>query len=746
MLTTEQGRSVFSRAADVIHGLPLQSRRSSGRRVAGAWELLRRYRRSFLLTFVVGALACVLIATTLTPIYTAASVIVFDRNDTRPYEAVVEAQKQERDRSTMETELDVIRSRVFIGVVVDDLKLIEDPFYNTYLPSRAPIDEGSIHARLNWLVRSVSGQDDAEQLRRARNIPTSAQRDRAISKLLENFTVDRKGESLALSIKVDQTSAKRAAEVADAISREYVAWTSRLKDVATKTTVRYLQKQAEDLAASIAGRERQIAAFTGQNGLTFDPKDDLLRARTEQLNEQMTLARVDEAGAWAKANDAKQRLEGGRTDIGQVFTSELLTTLRTEEGRLQRLRGQLRTKFGSNHPLVVDAEAELTSNRKMITDEASRMVTELENTAQIATLRVKKFEDEVASLQERLKSRNLAEIKRRELERDLLSDQKRYDTIVLRLNQLNPDEEEAKPTAMIASFAEVPIAPSFPKPGFIIIAGLVGSSILAVLIVVMADALDTRLYQASTVEDLTGRPNIVHIPNFSRRGQASHNTCRIMLRDPDTSFSKTMRSLCLAWRTMDNSSGGRVLMIASPTNGDGKTMLSLAMSSTAKANGLRSVIVDLNRSARSAGGVSGLAASGDVDDAISVEREGLMSLVKVAPSFPFLDIVVARLALQDYGRLFDLLRKSYDLVIVDTASAAASEDAVWLSSHVDSVLVVVRPGKTNEQEVLDITQRFNLDNALLLGTVMNFSGKPLLSKRSKTRGWLATFWIRRTYA
>lgn len=747
MLTADHGSDVLSRVAESRVGLQPLARPSATYGTSETWELLWRYRRLLIAFLVIGTLISIVIAMALTPIYTATSVIVFDRNDSRPYEAVVEARRQERDRSTMETELDVIRSRVFVGLVVDALKLVEDPFYNTYLPPRRPATDDWLRARVTWAIGKITGRDDKEQARRARNITKNAQRDRAISKLLESFAVDRKGESLALSIKVNQISAERSAEVADAIARQYVSWTSRLKEVATTNTVEYLRKQAEDLALAITKRERDIAAFTGESGLTFDPKDDLLRARTEQLNEQLTLARVEEAGAIARAREAKRRLEeGGQKDVGRIFTSELLTNLRMEEGKLQRLHGQLTSKFGANHPMVTDAEAELASNQRMIADEAARIVKEMENTAQIATLRVKKFEEEVGDLQERLKGRNLAEIRRRELERDLLSEQKRYDAIVLRLNLLNPEEEEAKPTAMIASFAEIPVEPSFPKPVFIFLVGLVGSALIAVVAVVMADALDDRLYKSSTVEELTGRPNIIRLPDFRRGGLAVHDLHRTMLRNPDGLFAKSIRSLCLAWRTIDSASGGKVLMIASPASGDGKTTLSLSMAAVAKANGLRTIVVDLDPSPRGAGALAGFGPSGDFEEIVSADWDGFSSLVKVSPSYPFLEMVVARLALQDYGRLFDILRKSYDLVIVDTAATSVSEDAVWLSSYVDSILLVVRPGKTKQKQLLDIVQRFNLDSALLIGSVTNFHGKPPLLKRNLRYGWLTRFWPRRTYA
>ena len=742
MLTTDRASESYFRTTESRGASSGQLRPPRTYGMSDTWDLIRRHWRLLAFLLAVGGATSVIVAASLTPVYTATSAIVFDRNDTRPYEAVVEARQQERDRSTMETELDVIRSRLFMGIVVDALKLTKDPFYNTYLTKAGTVSDKKSRSWLEWMKGKVLGSGPAVQL----TIPDRAQRDRAISRLLSTFTVDRKGDSLALSIRVDQIKPKRAAVVANAIAEHYVAWTSSLKEVATKKTVKYLRGQADDLAISIANKEREIAVFTTKSDLTFDPKDDLLRARLVQLNEQFTLARVEEASAWAKVNESRQRrAANGEADVGKVFSSDLLTSLRTEGARLQRLHGQLTSKFGSNHPLVMDAEAELASNRSMISDEATRIMQELENVAEIATIRVKKFRDEVSLLQDRIRSRNLAEIRRRELERDLLSEQKRYDTVVLRLGILNPEEEEVKATAMVSSFAEVPVEPSFPQPIFILIAGLVGSALIALIAIIISDALDDRLYKPWEVEEVTHRPNIINIPNFRRSRQTTFELYRTMLRNPDSLFSRAMRTLCLAWRTIDGSPDGKVVMLCSVSPGEGRTTLALSMAITAKANGLRTVVVDLAPSSASAGAIAGLMHWQERGEVLSIQQDNLDCLIRVSPIRPFLDMIVSTLALRDYERLFTMLRRKYDLVIVDTMATSVSEDAIWLSSHVDSILMVARAGKTRERALLEAVQRLDFNSALLIGSIMNFYGRAPL-RYDLRHGVLGRLWRKKVFA
>lgn len=732
---------VRSRRYKSVSLQPAPAPRSYG--LSDTVEIFRRYRLLVIVVMASGAFLSVVTSLWLTPVYTATSAIVFDRNDTRPYEAVVEAQKQERDRSTMETELDVIRSRVFVGVVVDALKLADNPFYNTYLPKPPPVAQSWLQVPVVLFKRMLTGQR-----RKPTAISLTAQRDRAISTLLSTFTVDRKGESLALSIRVDQESPTEAALIADAIAQHYVTWTSSLKEVATKQTVTYLRKQADDLADSIGQKEREIAAFTAQSDLTFDPKDDLLRARMEQLNEQFTLARVDEAGTWAKVKEAKTRLdESGQEGVGKVFSSDLLTNLRVEEARLERLRGQLTAKFGTNHPLVIDADSELSANRRMISDEASRIMQELENAAQISTIRVDKFEEEVAQLQARMRGRNLAEIKRRELERDLLSEQKRYDTVVLRLGILNPEEEEVKATAMVSSYAEVPVEPSFPQPVFILISGIIGSALLSVTLVLVVNSLDGRIYTPEHVEEVTERPSLVTLPDYRGLWKPTYEFFRIMLRDPDSYFFRAIRTLCLAWRTVDRSSNCKVVMFASVGSGDGKTTLALSMAAIAKANGLRTVVVDMDRSTRSVSTICGIARSEVLGEmqAERAEQNVFENVIEVAQGYPYLDIVPSTLAVRDYDRLFDWLRARYDIVVVDTVAMSSSEDAIWVSAHVDAIFIVVRAGKTAERRLVDAIQRLNPDNAMLIGSILNFRGRPRWKPGTADGLWRLP-WVKRIFA
>lgn len=718
---------------------PSAARDASSYELAALFDFFWRHAKLILITVLSGTLLATIITLSLTKIYTASSTLVFDRNDIRPYEAVVELQKQERDKSAMETEMDLIMSREFLGFVVDDLNLMDDPYFNTKLSPEVQRDESSFWS-WRWSPRRAQAGPRRPTTAQAAQRPPSADpvnRDRVITRLSAAVSADRKGDSLAMTIFVQHPLALYAAEIANGVAADYVIWSTQMKELAAHATVDSLRTQAQDLVVSIAKKEREIAEFATRSDLTFDPRDDVLRARTEQLNQQFTLARVDEAGAWAKYNEAKGILaKTGIDSAGRTMTSELLGSLRTEQGRLERSRAQLASKFGKNHPQVIEVDAELASNRQVIEGEINRILQELENDAKVTTVRAQKFQEEVGRLQKQMQDRNLDEIRRRELDRDLLTEQKRYDAVVLRLGTLDPEKDEIKATARIASFAEVPIDPSFPRPSLLIPIGSLASLLLGLVGAIVVEAADGRVRTARTVEAIVNQPNYLSIPDLSATLKPDQTLYRSILADPRSPFARSMRSLCLGWKSQDAS---KVVMFCSPSAGEGKTTCAVGMATVAAMNGLRTVILDMDPGPTGATTMVGAPQRPFNLDLVVDGETDLLSISAQAPDFPFVHVLTSRLTLQDQERIFGELRRHFDLIVVDTPAAENDDDAVWLASHVDAVLVVAAAERTNEKDLLDLVERLTTSRARIIGSILNFAGVYRTRPIWKTAlGWLKT--------
>lgn len=69
--------------------------------------------------------------------------------------------------------------------------------------------------------------------------------------------------------------------------------------------------------------------------------------------------------------------------------------------------------------------------------------------------------------------------------------------------------------------------------------------------------------------------------------------------------------------------------------------------------------------------------------------------------------------------LIDELRKKYDYIFIDTPPVAAVIDAAVISKHTDGAIVVVRPGSTKKEDLLNVVSQLEFADAKVIGFILN---------------------------
>ena len=291
-------------------------------------------------------------------------------------------------------------------------------------------------------------------------------------------------------------------------------WSRETKLKAMSEAVNFLRERATQIAARIARNETEITVFSRLHDLASDPRDDTLRQRIDQTNTQLTTARVELATASAQ-RELAQKVLGREVDVeGTPLNSALLTSLRADRARAMRERAQHASNLGSNHPEVVSGDSEVASIDAMIETEIRRVVDELGGRQRVIEQRMSRLETQLTELQDGVRLRARAEIRMRELERDLLADQKLHDLVVARLGSLDPYTEIAKPSARVVSAAAVPTKPSFPQSRRIFFGGVVGSVVLAIVLALALESVDVRVRSGQRIGQLVQLPHLADIPRL----------------------------------------------------------------------------------------------------------------------------------------------------------------------------------------------------------------------------------------
>ena len=128
------------------------------------------------------------------------------------------------------------------------------------------------------------------------------------------------------------------------------------------------------------------------NQLASDERDDLVRKRIDEMNTQLTSARVELAGIRASREQGRRVIAGTGDLEGTALKSPLLTTLRGERAVLVRERAQFASNLAAGHPQIVETDAQLASVAAMIDAEIQRIVDDLAGEEKVVNNRVQQLE------------------------------------------------------------------------------------------------------------------------------------------------------------------------------------------------------------------------------------------------------------------------------------------------------------------------------------------------------------------
>jgi capsular exopolysaccharide synthesis family protein len=173
---------------------------------------------------------------------------------------------------------------------------------------------------------------------------------------------------------------------------------------------------------------------------------------------------------------------------------------------------------------------------------------------------------------------------------------------------------------------------------------------------------------------------------------------------------------------------GYVIMVSSPFQGDGKTTLAVSLAWSYAESGHRTLLVDsdfvgmalshqfdkLNR--------PGLReALGGVDPLGLIEQLGSVNL-SILPVGADRTFGASRLNPASLRKLFNTLRKRYDIVIVDTGPMTASIEALPVATAADGAVLSLRRGRSRSR-LQECIREIGAVGTEYLGVVLNFAQK-----------------------
>ncbi len=282
-------------------------------------------------------------------------------------------------------------------------------------------------------------------------------------------------------------------------------------------------------------------------------------------------------------------------------------------------------------------------------------------------------------------------------------------------------------TAQPLAAAEIPTAPSAPKPLRNIALALVLGLLIGVGGALLIDRMDDRLRSASQLgqwlPEVTILGSIPKVPNWNNEQEAK----AITLLDQRSPVAEAYRSLRTNLEFLTLGRKLQVIQVSSAVAGDGKSTTAANLAVALAWSGKRVVVVaaDLRRPrlhefyglSNEVGLTSIMLSNIPVADALQklpVEGEAFLLASGPLPPNPAELLSSARIA-----DVFDQLRRVAEYVIVDSAPLLPVSDAMVLSSHADAMLLVARVNTARKGQVEKAVVMAEGSRAGLAGIVVN---------------------------
>ena len=677
-----------------------------------------------------------------TPRYTATATVlidphrssVVDNNSNQPAAANSAA-----DDSVINSQVSLIQSVAVLQRVVSQLNLARDPEFGPHSNIFSPI------RRLFTAPKALAPGQTEEDVAKA------AALDFLLRKRLK---VARDTTTFVINVDVSSEDPEKAAKIANAIVDSYFSEQVRSRYDTQKIAASWFNKQIEDLKSQVLASDKAVEEFKAAHSLTIAQGSTLNDQQLGDLNNKLIESHVQTAEARAKfeqvQNIVKTKADPGT--LAQALSSDVIARLRTQYADVAKNLADVSSKFGSQHPLVVNARAQLRETQKLIDEEVRRILDSTRQALQVAQSREDALQKSLDNLTHVSNTLGNDQVRLRELQREADANRTLYASFLARYKETSAQESVELPDSRVVSKADIPISPSFPKTTLILALALFGGVGIGSVLAFAADHFDRRVKSLRQAEEITGVPTLAAVPMIGPRelagrairGRQALSTydpnamgmlapalrpplMRYVLEEPTSLFAESVRAVRLAIQRASRTAPVKTVMVSSSVDGEGKTTLAVNLALSLASLGMRTVLVegDLRNPEMSRslcprariGAIEVATNRAGFDKALLVDRATGLAVLPSPSSQRTLannEFVFS----EAMSNILDRLRQHFDYVIIDLPPLIPLVDARALAEIVDRVVLTIRWDSTPQDVVAQAFGTLALAYDRVLGTVL----------------------------
>lgn len=565
---------------------------------------------------------------------------------------------------------------------------------------------------------------------------------RLVNAFQRRYDVSVGRQTKVVSLTFDAYSPKLAADVANAISEEYIDWSMENRLQGVSKAKEFLAKRVQEAEANMRQAEAELQQYLAEHRIiSLDgDKGNITVDRTSELNRQLVEVQNERRLAEAVYNRSR---EVAADELPQVINDGTVQSLTRELSRQKQELANLSAKYQPNFPAVKQVQEQIKQLETQLSEQKAKIVKNIETQYHVARNREEDLKNALSQSKGEAIQQNRETAELGLLRQKLETNRKSYEDLLGRLQQAEVESEFRPSNIHIIQKAEIPIAPVKPNKVLNIGLSLFIGLALGVGLAFFVEYLNNTINTAEDVERIVQLPALGGIPSLQSLaknkmlgggfGNGKKSTALTQVNsellsghDPLSSFAESYRALRTSLLLSSAEHAPRTMLITSSHPAEGKTTIVANTAISLAQTGARVLVLDADMRRPRCHKI--LSVKNDTGLSTYLSRDIQVDKVIIPHDIPNLFVMPAGPVPPNPSELLSSiklrilvseLQDRFDHIIIDSPPVIHVTDALIISPHVDGVVIVVKSNHTPREAVQRAKQALADVNAKIFGVVLN---------------------------
>lgn len=628
--------------------------------------------------------------------------------------------------------------------VMQGRQILEMESANVFNPFFLQTQVDTLHSRdlARRVIQKLNLADNEEfKAKGAEGVPDNVREVQLVNNFQRRYDVAVGRQTRVISLTFDAYNPRLAADVANAVSQEYIDWSMENRLQGVTQAKDFLSKRVRESEAELKNAEAEYQQYLAVHKIiSVEDKASIPADRAFELNRQLVELQNERRTAEAIYLRSK---EVAADELPQVISDGTVQALTRELSKQRQELANLSAKYQPNFPAVKQVQEQIKQLETQLVEQKAKIIKNIETQYEVARKREEDLKNSLGqskneAIQQNRESAELG-LKKQKVE----TSRKTYEDLLQRLQQAEVESDFRPSNIRVVQSAEIPIAPVKPNKVLNIGLSLLIGLALGVGLAFFLEYLNNTINTAEDVERIVQLPSLGGIPSLQSlaknkmlgglNGSGKKSTALAMANnellsghDPLSSFAESYRALRTSLLLSSAEHAPRTMLITSSHPAEGKTTIVANTAISLAQTGARVLVLDADMRRPRCHKI--LSVKNDTGLSTYLSRDISVDKVIQAHDIPNLYVMPAGPVPPNPSELLSSvkmrilvaeLQDRFDHIIIDSPPVIHVTDALIISPHVDGVVIVVKSNHTPREAVQRAKQALTDVNAKIFGVVLN---------------------------